>query len=84
MYRLFIEITKDDIRELELPNNFSISFNYSQTDYSNPQVVKVGYSTSVNIEGTPNNNNVFNNIYEVSSYYEYKTEDETIKMLILT
>lgn len=42
-----------------------INFVYQRTDYTNPTVIKNSYTKTVTIEGTPENNKVFNSIYNL-------------------
>lgn len=62
---------KTDIRlfigekEIEFTSDPKILFNYKLTDINNPTVVKNSYSKSIEIEGTPKNNDVFENIWNL-------------------
>ena len=62
---------KTDIRlfiggkEIEFTADPKILFNYKLTDINNPTVVKNSYSKSIEIEGTPKNNDVFENIWNL-------------------
>ena len=58
--RLFIEG-----KELDFTTDPKILFNYKITDINNPTVVKNSFSKSVEIEGTPRNNDVFQNIWNL-------------------
>lgn len=42
-----------------------ILLTYQRTDYTNPTVTKNMFSKTVSIEGTPNNNNIFNHIWNL-------------------
>lgn len=80
MYRLFIYDSKTNEEiEIELPSNFSVSLNKTQIDYSNPQALKVGYSSSINIEGTPRNKSAFKNMQETSWLDFYKGISANLK-----
>lgn len=62
---------KTDIRlfiggkEIEFTADPKILFNYKLTDINNPTVVKNSYSKTIEIEGTPKNNDVFENIWNL-------------------
>lgn len=43
----------------------NIAITYSHTDLHNPTVVKNSYTKTVTIEGTPENNRIFNNFYDM-------------------
>lgn len=49
--------------ELEFSTPPQILYNYNVTDFTNPTIVKNGYSKSITVEGTPNNNILFNHIF---------------------
>ena len=42
-----------------------VVLNYQSTDYSNPTAVKNTYSNTIAIKGTPNNNQIFNSIFDL-------------------
>lgn len=42
-----------------------ILLNYQRTDYQNPTITKNMWSKTLTIEGTPNNNNIFNHIWNL-------------------
>ena len=42
-----------------------ILLTYQRTDYQNPLVIKNTFSKTIKIDGTPNNNNIFNNIWQL-------------------
>lgn len=50
---------------VELGEDVPILYTYTQTDYSNPTVVKNGHSKTVTIKGSPNNNKVFGHYWNV-------------------
>lgn len=56
--RLFIQGT-----EVEFSQTPQILYNYKVTDFTNPTVVKNGYSKTISVEGTPNNNILFDHIF---------------------
>ena len=56
--RLFLQGT-----ELEFSTPPQILYNYNVTDFTNPTIVKNGYSKSITVEGTPSNNALFDHIF---------------------
>ena len=50
---------------VELDNEPSILYNYAVTDYSNPTAVRNGFSKTVTIKGSPNNNKIFGHYWNV-------------------
>lgn len=62
---------KSDIRlfiggkEIEFNADPKILFNYKVTEITNPTVVKNSYTKSIEVEGTPRNNDVFQNIWNL-------------------
>ena len=46
----------------QVPN---ILFTYSHSDLHNPTIVKNSFSKTLTIEGTPENNRIFNNFYDL-------------------
>lgn len=42
-----------------------ILLTYQRTDYLNPTITKNMYSKTITIDGTPNNNNIFNHIWQL-------------------
>lgn len=61
MYRL--KIGGEDI---DISNDIALRFTYSSTDASDPAAVKNTFSKTVKIPGTPRNNKVFGDIWNVS------------------
>ena len=51
--------------EVEFSNPPDILFNYSETELTNPTIVKNAYSKTITIEGTKNNNQIFGHIYDM-------------------
>ena len=51
--------------EVEFSTPPEILFNYTETDLTNPTIVKNSYSKTVTIEGTQNNNKIFGHIYNL-------------------
>jgi len=64
MYELYIKGKKVD-----LPNNFSISWTFNATDLSTPSAIKNNFSKQIELDGTPNNNIIFNYLYKIDSDY---------------
>lgn len=52
-------------KEIEFNSNPNILFNYKVTDINNPTIVKNSFSKTIEIEGTPKNNEVFQNIWNL-------------------
>lgn len=52
-------------KEIEFNSDPKILFNYKVTDLTNPSVVRNSYTKSIEIEGTPRNNEVFENIWNL-------------------
>ena len=48
-----------------------ILFSYIRTDYTDPTVLRNSYSKTLTIEGTPNNNQLFNGIYHLDKISDY-------------
>lgn len=51
--------------KVELDTEPSILYNYAVTDYSNPTAVRNGFSKTVTIKGSPNNNKIFGMYWNV-------------------
>lgn len=51
--------------EIEFNADPKILFNYKVTDINNPTVVKNGYTKTIEVEGTPKNNDAFQNIWNL-------------------
>lgn len=51
--------------EVEFSTPPDILFNYSETELTNPTIIKNAYSKTITIEGTKNNNNIFGHIYDM-------------------
>ena len=52
-------------RSVEFAEPPEILFSYIRTDYTDPTVLRNSYSKTLTIEGTPNNNRIFNSIYHL-------------------
>lgn len=57
--------------EVEFSTPPEILFNYSETELTNPTIVKNSYSKTVTIEGTPQNNKIFGHIYDMQRLQGY-------------
>lgn len=52
-------------RKADIPENFSVLFNYNSTEVSNPTAIKNKYSSSIILPGTPENNKIFGDIWKL-------------------
>ena len=52
-------------QKVEWPKVPDILLTYQRTDYTNPTVTKNMFSKTITIDGTPNNNNIFNHIWNL-------------------
>lgn len=50
-------------KKVDISNDIDISLTYEMNDLADPQAVKNNYSKTVTLEGTPNNNKIFGDIY---------------------
>ena len=57
--------------EVEFSTPPEILFNYSETELTNPTIVKNSYSKTITIEGTPQNNKIFGHIYNLERLQGY-------------
>ena len=57
-----------------------ILFSYIRTDYTDPTVLRNSYSKTLTIEGTPNNNALFNGIYHLDKISDYGTFNPAKRM----
>ena len=64
--RLFVEG-----REVEFATPPQILFTYTQNELTNPAVIKNSYTKTIKIEGTPNNNDIFGHIWDLSRIQSY-------------
>ena len=62
-------------QEVELSASPDIKFTYQRTDYNNPTAVKVGYSKSISIEGTQNNDRIFNSMWDLNRIQNLEDPD---------
>lgn len=61
--RLFI-----DNMQVDLNNELQILFNWQESDLSNPTVIKNGYSKTIVLQGTGNNNKIFGHFWNLERY----------------
>lgn len=53
---------------VDFSSDFDLHFNYQLEDLTNPTNIKNTFTKTVKIDGTPNNNRIFNSIYHLDSY----------------
>lgn len=70
MVELYINNFKVDLTE-----DISIAMTYQSEDIDKPTNAKGGYSKSVELKGTDNNNNIFSNIWKIDSFVTENTFD---------
>ena len=64
MSRPFVELYIGD-KKVEFKEPPQINITYSHSDLHNPTVVKNSFSKTITIDGTPNNNQIFNSFYDM-------------------
>ena len=52
-------------RLVDIEEKIDIKMTYQSTDLSNPTAIKNSFSKSIELQGTPNNNDIFGNIYKL-------------------
>lgn len=62
-------------RKADIPENFSVLFNYNSTDVSNPTAIKNKYSSTITLPGTPTNNEIFGEIWSLGRILIPQTQD---------
>ena len=67
-------------RSVEFNEPPEILFSYIRTDYTDPTVLRNSYSKTLTIEGTPNNNQIFNSIYHLDKISDYGTFNPAKRM----
>lgn len=67
-------------KSVEFAEPPEILFSYIRTDYTDPTVLRNSYSKTLNIEGTPNNNALFNGIYHLDKISDYGTFNPAKRM----
>lgn len=58
-------------KEVEFNQSPEILYNYTETDSTNPSVVKNSYSKSITISGTSSNNDLFGHIWDLERYQQH-------------
>lgn len=58
-------------REVEFSQPPKILYNYKETELRNPTIVKNSWSKSIEVEGTPTNNDIFGNIWQLDRNQQY-------------
>lgn len=53
---------------VDFSSDFDLHFNYQLEDLANPTNIKNTFTKTVKIDGTPNNNRIFNSIYHLDSF----------------
>lgn len=66
--------------EVEFAQPPEILFSYIRTDYTDPTVLRNSYSKTLTIEGTPNNNQIFNSIYHLDQIVDISTFNPARRM----
>ena len=67
-------------RSVEFNEPPEILFSYIRTDYTDPTVLRNSYSKTLTIEGTPNNNQIFNSIYHLDQIVDPNTFNPAKRM----
>ena len=67
-------------RSVEFNEPPEILFSYIRTDYTDPTVLRNSYSKTLTIEGTPNNNQIFNSIYHLDQIVDMSTFNPAKRM----
>ena len=67
-------------RGVEFNEPPEILFSYIRTDYTDPTVLRNSYSKTLTIEGTPNNNQIFNSIYHLDQIIDPNTFNPAKRM----
>ena len=67
-------------KEVQFSEPPEILFSYIRTDYTDPTVLRNSYSKTLTIEGTPNNNQIFNSIYHLDKISDYGTFNPARRM----
>ena len=62
-------------QKVDLPENFSILFNHTLEDRTNPTVVKNSFSKTLELPGTDNNNKIFGTFFRNDRIQIYGTSD---------
>ena len=67
-------------KSVEFSEPPEILFSYIRTDYTDPTVLRNSYSKTLTIEGTPNNNQIFNSIYHLDQIIDPNTFNPAKRM----
>ena len=62
-----------DNMQVDLNNELQILFNWQESDLSNPTVIKNGYSKTIVLQGTDNNNKIFGHFWNLERYLVYNS-----------
>ena len=65
-----IELYIGDMK-VDLNDDSLILFNWQESDLSNPTIIKNGYSKTITLEGTDNNNEIFGHFWDLERMQEY-------------
>ena len=57
-----------DNKKVDLNNELQILFNWQEMDTSNPTIIKNGYSKTIVLQGTDNNNEIFGHFWNLERY----------------
>lgn len=58
-------------QKVDLTSEVSITLNGTNTDFINPTAVKVAFSKTISLEGTPNNNKIFSHLYKLEGSNQF-------------
>jgi len=57
--------------QVDLNSDSLVLFNWTETDLSNPTIIKNGYSKTITLDGTHRNNEVFGHFWNLERYQGY-------------
>ena len=57
-----------DNMQVDLNNELQILFNWQESDLTNPTIIKNGYSKTIVLQGTDNNNEIFGHFWNLERY----------------
>lgn len=69
MYTLQIKTNNGEFKDLELDSKFTVNLNFTIRDFKAPSDIKGSFSKTISIYGTPYNNTLLSNIYNLGSLY---------------
>lgn len=58
-------------KKVEFNQPPAIMYNYTETDVTNPTAIKNGFSNTITIEGTPENNDIFGHLWDLERLQNY-------------